>query len=48
MKAIDELHTRPGLHRSLLGSPGNIKGVVFGWTYDQLGWNMDDDGVVKA
>lgn len=48
MKAIDELHTRPDLHRSLLGSPpGRIKGVVFGWTYDQLGWNMDEDGIVK-
>ncbi|KZV61840.1 Aldo/keto reductase [Peniophora sp. CONT] len=48
VKAVDELHTQPGLHRSLLVAPGGVKGQVFGWTYDQLGWNMDDNGVVKA
>ena len=49
VKAIDELHTQPGLHRSVIvPPPGSAKGAVFGWTYEQLGWNMDDDGVIKA
>ncbi|KZV64314.1 Aldo/keto reductase [Peniophora sp. CONT] len=48
MKAIDELHTQPGLHRSLLGHvPGyHSDGGVFGWTHEQLGWPFDSEGVV--
>ncbi|KAH8118773.1 Aldo/keto reductase [Phellopilus nigrolimitatus] len=44
MKALDELHLKPGMHRSLLRYYTN--GGVFGWTNDQLGWNRDGDGVV--
>ena len=39
VKAIDELHTQPGLHRSVIvPPPGSAKGAVFGWTYEELGW----------
>ncbi|VDC01497.1 unnamed protein product [Peniophora sp. CBMAI 1063] len=44
VKTIDELHTQPGLHRSLLMYHDH--GVVFGWTHEQLGWPFDAEGVV--
>ncbi|KZV60972.1 Aldo/keto reductase [Peniophora sp. CONT] len=43
-KAINELHTQPGLHRSLLGY--HSKNGVFGYTYEQMGWPFDHEGVV--
>ncbi|VDC01507.1 unnamed protein product [Peniophora sp. CBMAI 1063] len=45
MKAIDELHMKPGLHRSMLAYLHSEKGVL-GWTYEQLGWPFDSNGVV--
>ncbi|KAI5117866.1 hypothetical protein M0805_006568 [Coniferiporia weirii] len=44
MKELDELHLKPGMHRSLMRY--HMNGVVFGWTHEQLGWNMNADGVV--
>ncbi|KAH8118772.1 Aldo/keto reductase [Phellopilus nigrolimitatus] len=45
MKTLDELHLKPGMNRSLLAR--YIKnGSVFGWTFEQLGWNLNDDGFV--
>lgn len=45
MEAITAIHKKPGMHRSLLGyHPPN--GVVFGWTYEQLGWPMTTGGIV--
>lgn len=45
VKAIDVVHTKPGLHRSLLGIH-TAEGTVFGWTYEQLGWDMKLGGIV--
>jgi len=45
VKALDEVHKEPGMHKSLLTfhSP---EGTVFGWTYEDLGWNMTTGGIV--
>lgn len=45
VKIIDSIHKKPRMHRNLL-SAYFPDGVVFGWTYDQLGWNQDKDGFV--
>ncbi|THH05084.1 hypothetical protein EW145_g5052 [Phellinidium pouzarii] len=44
MKALNEIHLKPGMHRSLARFHG--RGKVFGWTYEQLGWSLDNDGAV--
>ncbi|KZV64310.1 Aldo/keto reductase [Peniophora sp. CONT] len=44
IKAINELHTQLGLHRSLLTY--HKEGGLFGWTYEQLGWPFNGEGVV--
>ncbi|KAI5117867.1 hypothetical protein M0805_006569 [Coniferiporia weirii] len=44
MKTLDEIHLKPGMHRSLMRYHQN--GMVVGWTHKQLGWNMNGDGVV--
>jgi len=48
-KLIDELHKKPGMHRQLLVSSiiDPVNGTVFGWTYDQMGWNLNNDGTWK-
>ncbi|KAI7776492.1 hypothetical protein LA080_005321 [Diaporthe eres] len=45
--AIDAVHKKPDLHRSLLNyhSPD---GSVFGWTYEQMGWELEVGGKAKA
>jgi len=45
LKLIDDLHKEPGMHKSLLPyhSP---EGSVFGWTYEELGWDMTIGGIV--
>jgi glycerol 2-dehydrogenase (NADP+) len=47
LKLIDEIHKEDGKHRSLLSyhQPG---GKVFGWTYEQLGWELESGGKGKA
>jgi len=40
MAIIDTLHQAPGMHKSLLVFDDKKDGTVFGWTYEQLGWNM--------
>ncbi|KAL0568623.1 hypothetical protein V5O48_013359 [Marasmius crinis-equi] len=45
LEVIDNLHTEPGKHRSLLGYH-SAAGEVFGWTYEWLGWNMKEGGIV--
>ncbi|KXN86116.1 Glycerol 2-dehydrogenase (NADP(+)) [Leucoagaricus sp. SymC.cos] len=47
LKAIDEVHKEPGMHKSLLlyHSPN---GGALGWTYEELGWNMSPGGIVKS
>jgi len=45
MTAVNNLHREPGMHRSLVAYHEPDK-TVFGWTYDQLGWNMAVGGIV--
>ncbi|KAI0373894.1 Aldo/keto reductase [Pilatotrama ljubarskyi] len=46
MDALDRLHTKPGMHRSVCGfHSSELGGSCFGWTYDQLGWQMTVGGV---
>ena len=46
MDALDRFHDRPGMHRSVCGfhSP-ELGGSCFGWTYEQLGWDMTVGGI---
>jgi len=44
IKIVDELHKQSSQHRSLLSYHNG--GKVFGWTYDQLGWNFINNGIV--
>lgn len=39
MKAIDGIYRKEGKYRSLLNYH-NDDGTVFGWTYEQLGWEL--------
>lgn len=39
MKAIDGIYKKDGKHKSLL-TYHNDDGSVFGWTYEQMGWNL--------
>lgn len=45
MTIIDNIHKKPGMHRSLLKYHKD-DGTVFGWTYEWLGWNFTKGGVV--
>jgi len=45
MKAVDKVHKKPGMHRSLL-KYHREDGKVFGWTYEELGWPMTKGGLV--
>jgi len=44
MKTLNDLHKKEGMHRSLMKY--HSKDGVFGWTYEQLGWNMKEGGYV--
>lgn len=47
MALLSGIHTRPGMHKSLLTYHNYTDdGLIFGWTYEQLGWNMNKGGVV--
>ncbi|OBZ69929.1 Glycerol 2-dehydrogenase (NADP(+)) [Grifola frondosa] len=47
MRALDQIHTKPGMHRSLLLYHNYTDdGLIFGWTYEQLGWPMEKGGIV--
>ncbi|KAH8664661.1 aldo/keto reductase [Xylariales sp. PMI_506] len=47
VKLIDEIHKKDGNHRSLL-TYHKPDGTVFGWTYEQLGWELELGGKAKA
>ncbi|KAJ4486145.1 NADP-dependent oxidoreductase domain-containing protein [Lentinula aciculospora] len=51
MKAINELHLQPNMHRTLAFSSYQSaisgEGNIFGWTFEELGWNMVDGFVVS-
>ncbi|KAK1230492.1 hypothetical protein PQX77_006420 [Marasmius sp. AFHP31] len=48
LAAIDAIHTEPGKHRSLLGYHNTVPGTVFGWTYEEMGWDMTEGGIVAS
>ncbi|KAF8880568.1 NADP-dependent oxidoreductase domain-containing protein [Infundibulicybe gibba] len=47
MNDLNNLHGKPGKHRSMCGfhSPA-LGGSCFGWTYEQLCWDMTAGGIV--
>lgn len=45
-KTVDEYHKRPGMHKTLDEYTLRDPGTVGGWTYDQMGWNLDKGGNV--
>ncbi|GLB41058.1 putative aldo/keto reductase family protein [Lyophyllum shimeji] len=49
MEVLDKLHEKSGMHHSMCGfhSPA-LGGSAFGWTYEQLGWDMTLGGIVKS
>jgi len=47
IRLIDNMHTYPSMHRSLLPlHHWNGRGI-FGWTYEQLGWDMVAEGFAR-
>ncbi|KAJ6495690.1 aldo/keto reductase [Mycena vitilis] len=46
MAIVDKLHEGPDMHKSLLAFDNKGDGTVFGWTYEQLGWNLVVGGKV--
>ena len=49
MKILDEVHREPGAHRTLFHiEPSRLEGVVLGWTYEQLGWDLVKGGIVPS
>lgn len=48
MHRLDEIHLKPGMHRSVCGfHSSDLGGSCFGWTYEQLGWDMAEGGIAK-
>lgn len=48
MRTLDVFHQLPGMHHSVCGFHSLLQGgSCFGWTYDQLGWNMSSGGIAK-
>lgn len=48
MRRLDEIHHKPGMHRSVCGfHSSELGGSCFGWTYEQLGWDMVEGGIAR-
>lgn len=47
MKAIDGIYKKDGKHKSLLTYHSDDNGSVFGWTYEQMGWDLAKGNVGK-
>ena len=46
MELLDKLHEKPGMHRSVWGFHSlDLGGSCFGWTYEQLGWELTRGGI---
>jgi len=45
MEALNDIHKAPGMHRSVCGFHAK-GGTAYGWTYEQLGWPMQEGGIV--
>ena len=49
MEALDRFYMQPGMHRSVCGfHSAELGGSCFGWTYEQLGWPFESNGIVRA
>lgn len=47
MRILDNVHRQPGMHHSVCGfHSSDLGGSCFGWTYDQLGWDMVKGGIM--
>ncbi|KAL0956000.1 hypothetical protein HGRIS_002176 [Hohenbuehelia grisea] len=46
MTPLSKLHLQPGQHKSLLKYHNTDPGRIFGWTYEDMGWNMLPGGIV--
>ncbi|GBE80940.1 Aldo/keto reductase [Sparassis latifolia] len=47
MTVLNAIHKKPGMHKSLLSYHNYTDdGFIFGWTYEQLGWNMKKGGIM--
>lgn len=46
MSTINAIHKKPAQHKTLLRDLAS-NGIIFGWTYEQLGWSFDERGCVK-
>ncbi|KAI0918877.1 hypothetical protein AcV5_001943 [Taiwanofungus camphoratus] len=47
MTVLNSIHKKPGMHKSLLTYHNYANdGLIFGWTYEQLGWPMKKGGIV--
>ncbi|CCA69706.1 probable GCY1-galactose-induced protein of aldo/keto reductase family [Serendipita indica DSM 11827] len=44
MSQINEFHKQPGMHRTLCFANSVKNGGVFGWTFEELGWDLDERG----
>ncbi|CAE6425236.1 unnamed protein product [Rhizoctonia solani] len=40
---VDNYHESPGMHKTLDAYTLRNPGTVGGWTYEQMGWNLDND-----
>ncbi|CAE6475262.1 unnamed protein product [Rhizoctonia solani] len=45
---VDNYHKMPGMHRSLDAKTLEEPGSVAGWTLEQMGWSLDDNGNVAS
>jgi len=44
--AVNSLHRAPGMHKNLLMEARPPTGTVCGWTFEEMGWNIDKTGKV--
>jgi len=43
---IENLHKQPGKHRSSDGMSTKVPGSVWGWTMEEMGWNIKAGGII--
>lgn len=48
MAEIDAFHKKPGMHRSLAYSNRGLVNSIFGWTFEQMGWNLGEGAYVTS
>lgn len=47
MDELNKIHKQPGMHKSLVPYYHSDDETVFGWTYEQMGWNFTKGGIWK-